>query len=204
LSGAATDSTLEAGIWLSLGLLAALVCAAVVATRDAVVILLATWVEHLVHLVRRGGGPSDLAATALGQRDLLWSSLRSRGGRAAMDTFGQAIGGFLALYFTVMAAGGHAGITVVLAAYAVANVAGMIPITPGGIGFVEAGLAGVLTFGGVAPDTALVAVATYRIVSSWLPVLAGCGAFVSARALRRPHLPEAPVPLGTQLVGVGA
>ena len=54
---------------------------------------------------------------------------------------------------------------------------GMIPITPGGLGFVEAGLTGTLTLAGVpageAPLTALV----YRLASYWLPILAGLVAY---------------------------
>src|SRR4029453_8738599 len=48
-----------------------------------------------------------------------------------------------------------------------------VPLTPGGLGFVEAGLAGLLALAGVnAADAALVPLA-YRFVSYWLPLPAG-------------------------------
>ena len=45
----------------------------------------------------------------------------------------------------------------------------MIPITPGGLGFVEAGLTGVLTLAGVTPEHAVLATLLYRLFSYWLP-----------------------------------
>jgi uncharacterized protein (TIRG00374 family) len=64
----------------------------------------------------------------------------------------------------------------VLLAYAVAAVLGMIPITPGGVGFVEAGLTAMLVLAGVPSEKALLAVLAYRIASYWLPLPAGLGA----------------------------
>jgi hypothetical protein len=53
----------------------------------------------------------------------------------------------------------------------------LIPITPGGLGFVEAGMAGVLTVAGATNAQALLAVAAYRLAATWLPCLAGAVAF---------------------------
>ena len=64
-------------------------------------------------------------------------------------------------------------ITVVLLAYGVGAVAGMIPVTPGGLGFVEAGLVGTLALAGIGGEQALLATLAYRIASYWLPLLAG-------------------------------
>jgi uncharacterized protein (TIRG00374 family) len=52
-------------------------------------------------------------------------------------------------------------------------VLGMIPITPGGLGFVEAGLTGLLALAGVQTADAVLAVLAYRLVSFWLPLPAG-------------------------------
>jgi uncharacterized protein (TIRG00374 family) len=60
----------------------------------------------------------------------------------------------------------------------------MIPITPGGLGFVEAGLTGVLTLAGVTPDHAVLAVLLYRLFSYWLPLPAG---LVASILFRRRH-----------------
>jgi len=49
----------------------------------------------------------------------------------------------------------------------------MIPITPGGLGFVEAGLAATLTLAGVSAPDAVLATLAYRLVSYWMPLLVG-------------------------------
>ena len=67
-------------------------------------------------------------------------------------------------------------LSLVLLAYAVAAVLGMIPITPGGVGFVEAGLTAMLVLSGVPSEKALLATLAYRIASYWLPLPAGLGA----------------------------
>lgn len=60
--------------------------------------------------------------------------------------------------------------TVFAATYG-AYLLGLLPLTPGGLGFYEAGMAGILVAGGVAPaDAALVTVVS-RIVTFWWPLL---------------------------------
>jgi hypothetical protein len=53
----------------------------------------------------------------------------------------------------------------------------MIPLTPGGLGFVEAGLTGMLALADVAASAAVVATLAYRLVSFWLPIPAGALAY---------------------------
>ena len=50
---------------------------------------------------------------------------------------------------------------------------GADPLTPGGLGFVEAGLVGTLTLAGLTAHQAVVATLAYRLVSYWLPIPAG-------------------------------
>ena len=54
---------------------------------------------------------------------------------------------------------------------------GMVPFTPGGLGFVEAGLTGLLALAGVAAGAAVVATLAYRLASFWLPIPAGPAAY---------------------------
>ena len=49
----------------------------------------------------------------------------------------------------------------------------MIPITPGGLGIVEASLTGLLVLAEVNSSQAVLATLTYRIASYWVPLLAG-------------------------------
>ena len=68
-----------------------------------------------------------------------------------------------------------------LLAYAAAAVLALIPLTPGGLGFVEAGLVGTLKLAGVAAPAALAATLLYRIVSFWLPLPAAGVAYALFR-----------------------
>jgi len=79
----------------------------------------------------------------------------------------------------------------VLLAYASASILGMIPLTPGGLGFVEAGLAGTLVLAGVDAGDAAVATLAYRLVSFWLPLPVGGIAWLLARRRYGPAEPDA-------------
>jgi uncharacterized protein (TIRG00374 family) len=70
-----------------------------------------------------------------------------------------------------------ADLSIVLLAYVGAQLLGMIPITPGGLGFVEAGLTGLLVLAGVSAGDAAVATLLYRLASFWLPLPAGALAY---------------------------
>jgi hypothetical protein len=69
----------------------------------------------------------------------------------------------------------------VLLAYIGGALLALIPITPGGLGFVEAGLTGLLTAAGVGAQEALVSTLAYRLVSFWLPLPVGAVAQVLFR-----------------------
>ncbi|MBJ7471952.1 MAG: flippase-like domain-containing protein, partial [Solirubrobacteraceae bacterium] len=64
-----------------------------------------------------------------------------------------------------------------------------IPITPGGIGFVEAGLAATLVLAGVSAADAAVATFAYRLVTYWLPLPVGLVAFLVDRRFGPPAAP---------------
>ena len=70
----------------------------------------------------------------------------------------------------------------VLLAYSASMVLAMIPITPGGLGFVEAGLTGLLALAGVNAGDAVLATLAYRMVSFWLPLPARRGRGAAAPA----------------------
>ncbi|NNC81648.1 MAG: flippase-like domain-containing protein, partial [Acidimicrobiales bacterium] len=57
----------------------------------------------------------------------------------------------------------------------------MIPITPGGLGFVEVGLTSALVLSGINAQDAAVAALAYRVVSYWLPMAAGPAAWMAFR-----------------------
>ena len=71
--------------------------------------------------------------------------------------------------------------SLVLVAYSAAGVIALFPVTPGGLGIVEASLSGLLILAGVRPGYALLATLAYRIASYWLPLLAGPPAYLFFR-----------------------
>jgi uncharacterized protein (TIRG00374 family) len=85
-----------------------------------------------------------------------------------------------------VAAFGH--LTVVdglLVAYGLAYVLAAIPITPGGLGVVEATLTSSLVGFGAARGVAILGVLSYRLVNFWLPIPLGGASYVSLRVGRR-------------------
>jgi len=82
------------------------------------------------------------------------------------------------------------------AAYGIANVAGAIPLTPGGLGVVDSVTPLLLVSFGVTRSVATLGVLGWRMVNFWLPIPTGAAAFVSLKAGtsgagRRPWWPPA-------------
>jgi uncharacterized membrane protein YbhN (UPF0104 family) len=84
---------------------------------------------------------------------------------------------FLVLWAALEATGSVPHASVVLLAYVVASVLGMIPVTPGGLGFVEAGLTGALVLAGVSAQQAVLATLAYRVVAYWIHLPLGLLAY---------------------------
>jgi uncharacterized membrane protein YbhN (UPF0104 family) len=135
--------------------------------------------KPILRKLRRPGGPT--AEGLVSQRDLMVDGLGARWKPALLA----AVGNWLLDYFTLVCALMAVGVTprfsLVLLAYGASAVLAMIPLTPGGLGFVEAGLTAMLVLAGVPSDQALLATLAYRVVSYWLPLPAGLVAHVLFR-----------------------
>jgi uncharacterized protein (TIRG00374 family) len=95
-----------------------------------------------------------------------------------------------AVLWLVLAAVGHPLDPLTLfTAYAVANVLGLLPITPGGVGVVEGVLIPSLVAAGVPAHLALVGVLGWRLVNYWLPIPVGALLWLTLR-----HHPARPGP----------
>ena len=70
------------------------------------------------------------------------------------------------------------------AAYGIANVLGAIPITPGGLGVIEASAATLLVTFGLTKAVATYAVLGWRLVNFWLPIPIGAASYISIRVPR--------------------
>jgi uncharacterized protein (TIRG00374 family) len=86
---------------------------------------------------------------------------------------------YLTLVAALYAVGADPRLSLVLLAYAGAQVLGMIPITPGGFGFVEVGLYSMLVISGISAQDASLAAVAYRLVSMWVPIVAGLFAYLA-------------------------
>ena len=78
--------------------------------------------------------------------------------RAVLAAYGNQLFDYAALVLSLYAVGARPDPVPVLLAFVLASVLAMIPLTPGGLGFVEAGLTGVLTLAGVPADQAVLGV----------------------------------------------
>ena len=125
--------------------------------------------------------PTDLARRIVDERDRVRGVIARNKIRTAAAALGRGVSEYLALYASLLAVGLRPSPVIVLAAFAAGNVAGMIPFTPGGLGFVEAGLGGVLVLAGAAEEQTAAAVAIYRLATTWLPVLAGVATYLVTR-----------------------
>ena len=77
------------------------------------------------------------------------------------------------LLVALEAVGANPALSLVLLSYVAAQLLAQIPITPGGLGFVEAGLTGFLALAGVSGGDAVLATLAYRLFSYWLPIPVG-------------------------------
>ena len=121
--------------------------------------------------LHRSGGPT--ADGLVLQRDQMVAGLGARWQRALLAAVGNWLLDYFALVAALMAVGVRPRLSLVLLAYGASALLAMIPLTPGGLGFVEAGLTAMLVLSGVPSADALLATLAYRIVSYWLPIPAG-------------------------------
>ena len=115
-------------------------------------------------------------------------------GRRFVEALGLATANWLldvfVLYLFFLAVGHHQHLGALVVAYVVANLLAAIPLTPGGLGVVEATLVAISAGFGAPRSTAIVAVLGYRLVNFWLPLPVGLAAYVRARRPKSDALPE--------------
>ena len=183
VGGARVDPSLETSAYLGAVVLVLLIAAGVLAfVFDRPL----AWVGRGLQLVlnrtiRRSRKITDLPQKLLAQRDFVRTTIGRHWEAAVLAAAGNTALDYLALLCALWAVSAQPRPALVILAYAGAKLLALIPLTPGGLGFVEAGLVGTLTLAGVAPEDALLATLTYRLVSYWLPIPAGGAAYVAFR-----------------------
>jgi uncharacterized protein (TIRG00374 family) len=150
-------------------------------------------------LLRKRPPISGLGQRLLEQRNLIRTVLGQKWWQATLLSAGRLLFDYLCLLFAVRAVGAHPRASLVLLAYGVAGVIGLVPITPGGLGIVEASLSGFLVLAGLSGVEAVLATLAYRLASYWLPLVAGPFAYVAFKFRYRngklpPHVSAEPSP----------
>ena len=141
---------------------------------DRPLVTIGRGIQGIRNRVRRHDDPvTDLPDRLLAERVLVRQTIGQRRVDALLAAVGRSMFDYLALLAALAAVGATPNPSLVLLAFVTALVLGMIPITPGGLGFVEAGLTATLTLAGIPAADAVVATATYRFAAFWLPLPAG-------------------------------
>jgi uncharacterized protein (TIRG00374 family) len=151
---------------------------AVLIVYDAVLAWVGRVVQNVRNRLRRKSEPlTELPDRLLRERNRLIGTLGPRWKRALAATSGRWACDYATLLVALAAVGSQPRPSLVLLAFCGAQILQQIPITPGGLGFVEAGLTAMLTLAGVPAGAAVLATFTYRLFSYWLPMPVGLGAF---------------------------
>ncbi|MFD3404832.1 YbhN family protein [Kribbella sp. NPDC058693] len=173
---------------LELGLLISLIMAVLIVglglaalTWPRFVVVVGRGAGHVIHLVKRSVTADSCAAQLVTQRERVAAAFEGRWWSAALAAAANRMFDYAALVAALAALDVHARPSMVLLAYVVAQALAMIPITPGGLGFVDAGLTALLVLIGISPDAALIGTLLYRLASFWLPIPVGLLAWAGWR-----------------------
>jgi uncharacterized protein (TIRG00374 family) len=187
--GAPVASDLSHAAWVgAIGFVLFTVFGAVVMSFDVPLLWAGRVAQSVRNRVLKKRAPIDgLPERLLAQRNVIRAVLGQQWWQAMLLSVGRLVFDYLCLLFCVRAVGAHPRPSLILLAYAVAGVIGLLPITPGGIGVVEASLAGFLALAGLDGAQAVLATLAYRLASYWLPMAAGPIAYVAFRHRYRSH-----------------
>lgn len=133
---------------------------------------------------RQAGAPT--ASRMLATRDSLRVEFGPNLTLVVYLALGRVLFEYLGLVLALKALGSEVGPVLLVAVFSGATMLAMIPLTPGGLGFVETGLTGGLALLGIPPATAVSAALLYRLFSYWLPIPIGLVAGVAHRVLYPP------------------
>lgn len=180
LGDARIEPRLEQGAWL--GLIAFVVLFALGVFLSATEKPL-RWAAGLAQdvrsqLLRKRAHLQDLPDRVIRERNLVRRTLGKRWWAALGTALGRSLFDYGALLACLAAVGAHPRPSLVLLAYVAGAVLAMIPVTPGGLGFVETGLVAMLKLAGVSGPDAILAALSYRLLSFWLPIPVGGVAYL--------------------------
>jgi uncharacterized protein (TIRG00374 family) len=199
LAGLSLPRALEFGLVLSLILAVLIVAIGVLLLRTDAPLRRAAELTTVIRrrIMRRPGDVAALTTRLMHERDEVRSSFARNPYRALVIAATTRLLDYATLVAALLAVGINTSPTLVLLAFVGSAALSMVPITPGGLGFVEAGLTGLLALAGVPANEALVGTLLYRLTSYWIPLPIGLVAYLlwhqRATTDRERH-GESPVP----------
>ena len=197
LGGAGIDRSLARAAWAGAAALVLLLAAgALLLFADAPLRFAGRLVQSVANRVRRGRpAATGLPERLLKERDLIRDVLSTSWFAALLATLGRWAFDYASLLLALLAVGARPAPTAVLLAFCTAQALSLVPLPPGGLGFVEAGLTGTLVLAGVASGDAVVATLAYRLAAYWVPLPLGAIAYVvHRRVYGEPRIADAPTP----------
>jgi uncharacterized protein (TIRG00374 family) len=179
LLGPPVPEDLLEGLWVALAALAILFAVgAVLLVADRPLRRVGAAIQAVRNsLLRKRAPVAGLPERLVRERDLILGVLGQSRWEALAGSIGRWLLDYGALLVAVRAVGSDSRALLVLLAFVTAQVLAQIPITPGGLGFVEAGLTAMLVLAGVGAADAALATFAYRLASYWLPLPAGAAAW---------------------------
>lgn len=151
-----------------------LVLGALALARDTPLHWVGGIVQRLRNRLRRRADPlQDLPDRLLHERDRILAALGPRWKGALAATVGRWAFDYGILLAALAAVGSTPRPALVLLAFSTAQVLAQVPATPGGLGFVEAGLTATLALAGVSAGDAVLATLAYRLFTYWLALPLG-------------------------------
>jgi uncharacterized protein (TIRG00374 family) len=137
-------------------------------------------IQRVRNRLRRHSEPlTGLPKRLVRERDRILATLGPKWKRALLTTVGRWAFDYATLLAALAAVGSRPRPALVLLAFCGAQILAQIPVTPGGLGFVEAGLTAMLKLAGVSAGAAVLATFAYRLFSYWLPLPLGAAGFVA-------------------------
>jgi uncharacterized protein (TIRG00374 family) len=178
----------QAAVVGAIGFVVMISVGALLLANDGALAGVAAVIQSIRNRVRRRHPPMQgLPERLLAERDTILRAVGARWLEALVASVLRWLLDYAVLVTALAAVGARPRASLVLLAYVGAQVLGQIPITPGGLGFVEAGLAGLLALAGVTASAATLATLAYRLVSFWLPLpVGGVAAWIHQRAAAGP------------------
>jgi uncharacterized protein (TIRG00374 family) len=197
LGGTPVEHRLLHAVWLGGAVFVVMLAAGSISfVSDRPLRLVARVLDWFLGLIGKRRAGSPLGDVLIEQRNEILKTVGGHWKMALTAAVGKSLFDYLALVAALYAVQARPDPSLVLLAYVAGSFLGLVPLTPGGLGFVEAGLTGTLVLAGVDAGPAAVATLAYRLVSFWLPLPAGGVAYwLFGRRLKPdPGLPTPEVP----------